>query len=51
MTNYFICTKPLQYFNCKNIASNIHEKKVLCIIPNFTNADIFIEKMNKSGEF
>ncbi len=47
MTNYFICTKPLQYFNCKNIASSLEGNNILYILPNFTNADLFIEKIKK----
>ncbi|MEZ9543755.1 hypothetical protein AB4209_17640 [Vibrio sp. 10N.286.48.C11] len=45
--NYFFCTKPLQYFNCVNLVSNLHkgEENILFIIPNFYGAKELSEKI------
>lgn len=47
MKHYFICTKPLQYFNCINIASDIVGECYLYIIPNFSGAVSFVNRVKE----
>lgn len=44
--NYFIVTKPLQYFNCLNIKT--YGKRVLIFVNSFYNANEFFIKTNEA---
>lgn len=41
----FICSKPLQYLNVKNIPRNEGHKRVLVFIPNFVDGEDFVNKV------
>lgn len=46
--NLFFCTKPLQYLNCRNLASaRLDEENVLVVTPNFHRADLFADNVRK----
>ncbi|MFA0512876.1 hypothetical protein [Vibrio breoganii] len=48
MTNYFIATKPFQFFNCVNLAVP-GDENILIIIPNFAYAkDFYNEILTKN---
>ncbi len=41
-TDIYICSKPLQYFNVRNIDMEMHlQKKVLIILGHFRDAELF----------
>ena len=46
----YICTKPLQYFNCLNLSATVDRNKsklTLILIPNFSNSEYVISKIKK----
>lgn len=46
----YICTKPLQYFNCLNLSTTVDRSKVkltLILIPNFSNSVHVISKIKR----
>lgn len=46
-TDVFVCSKPLQYLNAKNIPHNSNHKRVLVIMPQFHEGVDFINKVRK----
>lgn len=49
MLNVFICSKPLQYFNCLNIVSSLNNSKnILFCLPNFYKSEEFYLRIDKN---
>ena len=45
-TDIYICSKPLQYFNVRNIGyGNASSKKVLIILGHFRDAELFFHQV------
>ena len=47
-TDIYICSKPLQYFNVRNIGyGNVSSKKILIILGHFRDAELFFHQVKK----
>jgi hypothetical protein len=53
MIDLYVCSKPLQYFNIKNIGSVKYESsyKILAFVGNFNDADKFVSNVRKYDAF
>ena len=51
-TDIYVCSKPLQYFNARNVPKSFHPgyKKILVVITYFYNAEKFVEMILKSDK-
>lgn len=51
-TDIYACSKPLQYFNARNIPESFHPgyKRILIIITYFYNADKFVEMVRANDK-
>ena len=51
-TDIYICSKPLQYFNVRNIGyGNASSKKVLIILGHFRDAELFFHQVKTFEEY